>query len=370
MTRQRPLPLVLLVVMALFAAACAGPAGRDAIQLTATFDDVADLVTNHEVRAGDVPIGVITAIELDEDNRALVTMSIRSDTGLPADIEAALNRTSLLGERYIDLRPRGEGGALEDGMHIGDTRMVTDFEDLVASGDRVLSLVASDQLNAAIETGAIAFGGRGGLLGQFLGDLEGFVSSYNEGSDDLVRLIDALDGLATTLAPDAEVNAEGLAVLERASRVLEEEDDRLLDALSDLSDLADNGAQLLEDHRTEIEDSIRTLRVVLSQITRIDGAMADVLTWLPRHNIHVPNGVALEQGSGRHVAQVWLDFIICGINDVPGDPARACDPPNPGQPSPHPDEFPRSEECYDDLEACREETDRENRGEAAPEERR
>jgi phospholipid/cholesterol/gamma-HCH transport system substrate-binding protein len=359
MTARAPLPLVALVVLAMLAAACAGPAGNDAIQLTATFDDVGDLVTNHEVRAGDVPIGVITAIDLTDDHRAKVTMSIRPDTGLPAETEAALNRTSLLGERFIDLRPLGEGGSLADGAHLDDTRVVTDFEDLVASGDRVLSLVASDQLNAAIETGAIAFGGRGGLLGQFLSDLEGFVGSYNEGRDDLVRVIDALDGLATTLAPDAEVNAEGFAVLERASRVLEEEDDRLLDALADLTSLADNGAALLEEHRQEIEDSVRRLRILLAQITRIDGAMADVLTWAPRHNIHVPNGVVLEQASGRHVAQVWLDFIICGINDVPGDPARACDPPNPNQPSPKPDEWPRSEECYDDLEACREETDRE-----------
>jgi phospholipid/cholesterol/gamma-HCH transport system substrate-binding protein len=360
MSHRVPRPLVLLVAVAMFAAAC-GPAGRDAIELTATFDDVGDLVTDHEVRAGDVPIGLITDIELDEDNRARVTMSVRPDTGLPAETEAALNRTSLLGERFIDLRPIGEGGSLSDGDHIVDTRVITDFEDLVASGDRVLSLVSSDQLNAAIETGAIAFGGRGGLLGQFISDVEGFVGSYNEGSGDLVRLIDSLDGLATTLAPDAEVNAEGLAVLERASRVLEEEDDRLLDALADLTSLSENGAELLAAHRQDIQDSVRRLRILLAQITRIDGAMADVLTWAPRHNIHVPNGIVLEQGSGRHVAQVWLDFIICGVNDVPGDPARACDPPNPGQSSPKPERFPRSEECYDDLEVCREETDRENR---------
>jgi phospholipid/cholesterol/gamma-HCH transport system substrate-binding protein len=362
--RIAPLPLVLLVALALFAAACS-PAGDDAMELTATFDDVGDLVTNAHVRAGDVPIGLVTSIELDEDHRARVTMEVRSDTGLPARTEAALNRTSLLGERFIDLRPLAAGGTLRDGDHLTDTRIVTDFEDVVASGDRVLSLVASDQLNAAIETGAVAFGGRGGLLGQLITDVEGFVGSYDEGSDELVRVIDAVDGLASTLAPDAEVNAEGLAVLERASGVLEEEDDRLLDALADLTDLSASGEQLLADHRQELQDSIRRLRILLAQITRIDGAMGDLLTWLPRHNIHVPNGIVLEQASGRHVAQVWLDFVVCGVNDVSGDPARACDPPNPGEPSPKPQQWPRSEECYDDMEACREETDRENGREAS-----
>ncbi|MFA9429383.1 MCE family protein [Egicoccus sp. AB-alg2] len=352
--------LAVLVTAALGAAGC-NPGGPDTIELTAAFDDVGDLVTNAHVRAGDVPIGLVTGIELGADHRAIVTMQVKRDTGLPARTEAALDRTSLLGERYIDLRPLEEGGVLAHGDHLEDARVVTDFEDLVSSGDRVLSLVATDQLQAAIETGAVAFGGRGGLLGQFITDVEGFVGTYNEDRDDLLVMIDALDRLATTMAPDAELNAEALAVLEDASRVLEEEDERLLDALVDLTELSVTGGRIMSQHREETEDAIRRLRILLEQFTAVDGALADLLTWLPRHNLHVPNGVVLEQGSQRHMAQVWLDFVVCGVNDTPGDPARACDPPNPGQPSPYPSERPRSEACYDDLEVCREETDAENR---------
>jgi hypothetical protein len=50
--RRPSLPLVLLLALAVVATACAGPAGRDAIQLTAAFDDVGDLVRNAHVRAG------------------------------------------------------------------------------------------------------------------------------------------------------------------------------------------------------------------------------------------------------------------------------------------------------------------------------
>lgn len=370
--RSRRLPvLAALAVLALLAGAC-NPGGRDTIQLTAAFDDVGDLVTNAHVRAGDVPIGLVTDIDLDDDQRALVTMQVKRDTGLPASTEAALDRTSLLGERYIDLRPLGDdlrplgddggdGGVLADGAHLEHTRVVTDFEDLVASGDRVLSLVATDQLLAAIETGAAAFGGRGSLLGQFITDVEGFVGSYADSSDDLVRLIDSLDRFATAMAPDAELNAQALEVLRDASRVLEEEDDRLIDAMVDLTELAANGERIMAEHRTETEDAIRRLRILLAQVTAVDGALEGMLTWLPRHNIHVPNGIVLEQGSGRHMAQVWLDFVVCGVNDTPGDPSRACDPPNPGQPGEYPAERPRSEACYDDMDVCREETDAENR---------
>jgi phospholipid/cholesterol/gamma-HCH transport system substrate-binding protein len=357
--RHRLAPLALAMVLSLLLTACGVLGGDDTVELTATFDDTMDLVTDGHVRAGDVPIGTIAEIELTEDNRSRVTMRIEQDTGLPADTEAVLAKTSLLGERYVDLRPTGEGGQLEDGTHLDDTRIVRDFEDLVLAGDETLSLMAADKLGAAVETGAVAFGGRGGLIGRFIDDLETVVGRYDEGGDDLVRFIDSVDELTQGLAADAEVNAEAFATLERASRVLEEEDDRLIDALSDLNDLADVGERILADHREEITEHVRTLRVLLAQLTRIDGALSDLLVWSPRHNVHVPNGVVLEQQTGDHMAQVWLDFVVCGVNDTPGDPSRACDPPNPGE-SNDVDRHPRSEECFDDLEACREETDEEN----------
>ena len=350
--------VTVLLVLALGLTSCGVVGGNDRIELTASYEDVGDLVTGAHVRAGDVPIGVVTGIELTDDFAAVVTLRLDQETGLPTETEAVLARTSLLGERYIDLRPLGEGGRLEDGMHLDDTRTVHEFEDLVRSGDETLALVSADLLGSAVETGAAAFGGRGGLIGRFIQDVESFVGRYEEGSDDLLRLIDTVDDLTAGLAEDAEVNAESLAVLERASRVLEEEDDRLIDALSDLTDLAESGERILADHREEIQDNIRRLRILLAQLTRIDGALSDLLTWAPRHNIHVPNGVILEEGSGDHFAQVWLDFIVCGVNDTPGDPSRACEAPNPGE-SAEVDDHPRSEECFDDLEVCREETDRE-----------
>jgi phospholipid/cholesterol/gamma-HCH transport system substrate-binding protein len=351
----RVLPLALIASLL---AACS-PAGRDAMTLTATYDDVMGLVTNAHVRAGDVPVGVITGIELTDDMRAEVTMSVRSDLGLPERTEAVLGRTALLGEMFIDLRPLEDGGELNDGDVLEDTRIVTEFEELVASGDNALSAVATDQLAAAIETGAVAFGGRGGLIGRFLDDINSFVGSYNDDAGDLLALIDSLDGLTAAMAPDAEVNAEGLVVLERASRVLEEEDDRLLDALADLDELSTIGSRILREHRQEIDDSLQTLRVVLEQLTRVDGALSQLLTWLPRHNLHVPNGVVLEQGSGRHMGQVWLDFVVCGVNDDPDNPAESCDlqNPEPGEPI---GKHPRSDECFDDLDACRRETDEAN----------
>jgi phospholipid/cholesterol/gamma-HCH transport system substrate-binding protein len=332
-------------VLALLVSACSVFGGSEQITLTATFDDTLDLVKQAHVRAGDVPIGVVTDISLSDDMRAKVTMTIDNSVELPRETEAALAKTSMLGERYIDLRPIGEGGSLEDGMELTQTRIIQDFEDLVREGNDTLAYLSAQNLAAAVETGAVAFGGRGSLLGQFITDIETFIGNYDAGRDDLLRLIDHADALTAELVKNADTNAEGFAVLERASQALQDEDERLLDALDDLTALADTGDRIMREHRQEIDNSVRRLRIVLNQVNRIDGSLQNLLTWLPRHNIHVPNGVTDD------MAQVWLDFVICGVNDTEGDPSRACEPPNPGEPG-STDKHPTSEECWESHANC------------------
>src|SRR3546814_20522624 len=52
-------------------------------------------------------------LELTDDYRAKVTMEIKDDLELPADSEALLRTTSLLGEKFIELRAPDEPGTDE-----------------------------------------------------------------------------------------------------------------------------------------------------------------------------------------------------------------------------------------------------------------
>lgn len=346
MTTRLRLP-ALLVAAAIGAAACTAGGGEQ-ITLSAVFDDVADLVPAAHVRAGDVPIGTVEDIELTDGLQARVTMQIRPDTGLPAETQAVLSKTSMLGERFIDLRPIGESGSIDDldGQVLEDTRIVTDLEDLVTSGNSVLAFVAADQVAATVQAGAEAFAGRADLLGAFVEDVNAFVGRYRGGQDDLTRLIDSLDDLTAGLATNAEDNAAALADLRRFSEALQEEDDRLLDALDDVTRLSRVGDRIMEQHRTEMDNFVRRLGVIVGSLTEIDGALQGVLTWFPRHNRHVPNGAVEEH------AQVWLDFILCGENDDQGDPSEDCTPPNPGEHAEQPPYHPNDEACMEDPDNC------------------
>ena len=100
-------PLVgLLLLGALGASSCTLPGRVEGpVELTATFDDVGDLVSGHSVQVADVAGGLDHQIELTEDYQAKVTMRIKDGLELPANSEAVLRTTSLLGEKFIELRP-------------------------------------------------------------------------------------------------------------------------------------------------------------------------------------------------------------------------------------------------------------------------
>lgn len=329
--RTRRLLVTLAVLLGLTGQACASQ-GDEMLSVTAVFDDAFDLVRYAQVRAGDVAVGGVEDISLTDDNRARVTMSVLANTGLTLGTMAVISRTTLLGERFIDLRPiTNESGQLvddtplADGTELAITDQVDDLEQVVVAGADLLSIIAADKLAAAVQTGANAFGGRGGTIGTFLDSVGGAVTRYNDGADELVRFIDSLDRLTAKMAPVAQENADRFADMLAASRALQREDDRLLDTLEDVTRLSVIGARVLGDNARVLDNFIRRLRLILHEVTRIDGGFQRLLTWLPVHNSNVPNGSIAEK------AQVWLDFILCDFNDDKSDPSESCDPPNPGQ---------------------------------------
>ncbi len=344
MKRISRMAVALFASLALIATGCS--TGDDTLTLTADFDDVLDLVVRSSVRAGDIVVGQVTAIELTDDNRARVTMTVTESNELPRDVIARVARTSLLGERFIDIVPDGTTGELSDGMHLENTIVANGLEELVAGGGDLLALASADKLAIAVQTGAEAFGGRGSLLGTLIENVNGFVGDLDADKEQLLRVIDNLDDATARLAPNAEGNAAALEDLRLAAEALAAEDDRLIDTLADLTRLAVIGETIMVEQADVTDRTIRRLRKILSQLTRIDGALNNLLVWLPRHNELVPNGAVDKQ------AQVWLDFIVCGLTETNGDPTRDCTPPNGGESNSPPAFVDEDDPCLNDVEQC------------------
>ncbi len=324
------------------------PFTTETVTVSATFPDVIDLVSEGSVKLHDVDVGLVKAIELTDANEAEVTMAIEADAPVPKDLTAVLAKTSVLGERYIDLVP-AEGATaccIEDGTVIEDTLVRTDLEDLVASGSGLLAEVSSAAVQTTIELGAEAFGGRSDLISQFVGDLSSVVSTYDDNSDDLLALIDSLDRVTAAYAPNAAENAAVLEDLRVATAALQDQDDQLLDTLDDVTTLSDEAVDFLSEHQGEIANSVRRLRLVLEEVEESDQSIRGILDIGPFYLSQ------LTKGELNGEAQVWLDSIVCDTHEDEGEVDSDCSPPNPGQRSPQPDYHPVPRECWIDPEPC------------------
>lgn len=342
---QVSVPLRVAAVAALLSVLATACNGQEMLTLTADFDDVRNMHTNQPVLTSDVEIGQVTAIELADDYRARVTMKVEPNTGLPSRVRAVVTQESLLGQRVVELLPVNDSGQLASGR-IEQTGVKTDLENVVDSGSKLLGFVAADRLNQAVQAGAITFAGRGSALGQAITDVETFVGTFDRRSETITGLLDNLDSYLGTLAEASEANAAAIEALARSNQALNEEDERLLDALEDARRLAVVGERILRDNRQSLEEFFAQLEVITKSIVGVDGALAGLLKYLPRHNLHVPNAQL------REFVQIWQDTIVCGTSaEQPDNPAKSCNPPNPGETNRKPD-FWEAERCDEDHVDC------------------
>ena len=321
--RARSLPALLLVAAVL--GACAG---GDRIHVQARFDDIADLAGGAPVMLADITIGKVTGIELD-GTEAVVTMAIDRSAAVPEGVTARVRRTTLLGERIVDLalpeNVPADAPLLEDGSTIGDTETRPDLEDLVREGNDVLSPIAASEVATLVDEGAKGFGGRGEDLEGLLLNLGTIVEGYAGATDDIEALIDSLNRLNTTIAREAEAHAQAIASSEQAVSVLNEESDELETAIEELARLSVGANELFHEHADEMDRSFEQLRVILTVLAEQQAALEQILRFAPLHN---RNTQLVEHNEFNQILQ---DFIICGLNDDPTDPARTCsaDGPNP-----------------------------------------
>lgn len=311
--------LTLLVVVGLLSlTACKG---SNDLMVKAKFTDIGDLAPSAPVMMADVKIGEVKKITLD-GTEALVTMAIDPKAQVPQDVTARVRRTSLLGERIVDLVPSSNlptnAPLLRNGATIADTVVRPDLEDLVQEGNTVLAPITASEIATLVNEGYKGFGHSGDDLRSLLDNFATIVHAYAGQTGVIESVIDSLNQLNTVVASHAPAQAAALRNTQRALDVLREESLRLQRAIKALNRLAIGGRGILEAHAQQMDRFFGQLRVILGSLVAEQQAITDFLHYAPMHN---RNTQLVEY---QEFNQVFQDFIICGLNDNPNDPARTC----------------------------------------------
>ncbi len=313
---------LVLFAVAAFAFAGCQVADDGMVTAKAAFPDVGDLAPQAPVMLADVQIGKVVDIEL-EGIQALVTMELERAVRVPRDVIARTRRTSLLGERIVDLvvpedLPAG-AELLEDGDRILNTESRADLEDLVREGNHVLAPIAASELATMINEGGEGFAGRGEELGTMLRNFESIVSAYAGRTEDIRGTISALNDFNTTLAQHADAHARAVANGARSIDMLADNAELLRQAVVALGRLSVGARSLLGEHVDEMSRFFGQMRIILGVLQSESRSIREFLEWAPRHNRNT------QTTEYKDFVQVYQDFVICGLNDDPSDPARNCE---------------------------------------------
>jgi phospholipid/cholesterol/gamma-HCH transport system substrate-binding protein len=309
--------MIPVVALALAIAGCALPGNvTGSRSLTATFADVGDLVKGHSVQVADVRVGSIKKIVLTKEYKAEVTMSIKDGVDIPADSDAVLRTTSLLGEKFVELRPPEGRDPTEppffaDGDRIPESRTLEapELEFVAEQAVGVLGAVTASDVGSLVETGAVGFGGRAQELGTLLDNLSTMSATLADSTDEIVRIIDGLDTASRSLAGGSEDIGQLLTNLSQTTTVLAANRDRAVNAIKELTRLANvQNTEVFVPYRNQVDQQIKQLDGILAVVAHDRQEVATLLDWVDQFTQKIPKGIPEE------FAQVYGWFVVTPLD--------------------------------------------------------
>ncbi|HEX6472509.1 MAG TPA: MlaD family protein [Streptosporangiaceae bacterium] len=238
--------------------------------------DSGGIFTNAEVTYRGVTVGRVGPIELTRDGLR-VRLNLDRGHHIPRDTVAIVANRSAVGEQYIDLRPRSDGGPYLDSgapytIPRQDTRLPVSTEELLGNLDKLVASVSPRDLATVVNELDKAFAGSAA-------DLQSILDS----SDRLLKEADADFPAASDLLDAGRVvldtqRAEGTNIRSFARNLALLTDELRRDD-PDLRGLLDSTTPAATDTSRLISDLSPTLPVLLANLTstgqviasRIDG---------------------------------------------------------------------------------------------------
>ena len=244
--------------------------GDDPMTITVQFTDVLDLVPKTSVKVNDVSVGQVTDIEL-TGQTAEVTLELKNTTELPENTVAEIRQTSLLGEKFVSLKPpedEAAQGELADGDEIPLERTGRNPEveevlgalSLVLNGGGVAQLkTIASELNLALE-------GREDAAKSVLTQVESLMGQLDANKADIVDAIESLNRLAVTAKEQQGSIDAALEELPSALDSVNRQRDDLVKMLQSLNELGDVGVRVIKESKDVTIQTFRQLQPVLTQL--------------------------------------------------------------------------------------------------------
>ena len=258
--------------------------GEHPYRVVARFGDVLDLVPQAGVKVYDVAVGRVDRIELAADNRtAVVTMLVNGDVHLPANAAAELRQSSLLGEKFVELRaPDRPEGTLRDGdvIPLDRTNRNPEIEEVLGALSLLLNGGGIGQLSTIVEEVNAALDGNEPELRATLSNIDQVVRVLDGEKDNITKAIDALGHLSGRLAAQTGDIEVALDRLGPGLAVVNEQRDALVTMLGALENLSAVAVDTVNRGRDDLVDDLKLLAPTLNKLAEAGADLPNSLQFL------------------------------------------------------------------------------------------
>ena len=262
--------------------------GNNPYTIQAQFADVLDLVPQSGVKVADVPVGRVTKIALGPNWTAVVTMMVNGNVKLPANAQASVQQSSLLGEKFVQLSaPKTEKpeGQLGNGALIPITRTgrSVEVEELLGALSLVLNGGGLANLQTINHELGVALQGRETGVRDTLTQLQTFIGGLDSQKEQINRALDAVNALSGTLAAHTDTLKKALDNIGPGLDVLNQQRQLLVQMLQSLARLGDVGTRIINQAGADTVSDLQLLQPIISQLaaagSNLTGSLQLLLTY-------------------------------------------------------------------------------------------
>ena len=265
---------------------------RTATTVTVVFADSGDLQPRGSVQTADVRIGHIGSIHLTKDFKARVTLIINNGRHIPVHSAALLRTTSLLGEKFVELRPLGDpnkGPFLKDGDVVTNVQEAPELEFVAEQAIDVLGGVTAGDVGTLIDTGASSFSGRAGDIRTIIDSLDTYSTALATRTKNIAGIIDNLDVSIAAVAGEGTSLSGLLSDLAATTQSLADNRARAVALLNNLGRLAAVQNTELDKYQADIEKQIHQVDDIVRVLAGQTTELKSVIDWLDKFVYGLPS---------------------------------------------------------------------------------
>ena len=289
-------------------------AGIGKVSYAAEFAQAAGVSAGDAVTIAGVPVGTVDGVRLAGDH-VVVTMQIDEGVSLGTGTAASIKLTTLLGSRYVEIRPGGDGEIADHRIRLANTEVPYDLQQTLDNATTTFEQVDAEKIGQTLTTLSDQLAGTPALVPQVLANIENLSSVLADRRGQIGSLLTSTGEVTTVIRAQqnslGELVRNGRDVLEDITARREVVDQLLVSTAA----LVDQLKNIVVNDSPAIDELITNLDGLLQSLSNNDDLLRNTLEILP-----VPlRNFANTSGTANEVdftapAGPFIDSWMCAVS--------------------------------------------------------